>query len=446
MGHETDVVIVGGGPGGAASAMWLAEQGIRSTIVEMDPFPRFHIGESMTGECGGLVRKLGFTSQMTERGHAVKHGVTVYGTGGKNTFWVPVMRRTETDELEAFSTWQVRRSEFDSMMLDEAIRRGADLIQAKADTPALGDDGSIGGVRVVDHNGSTYDIKSKVVIDATGRKTWLANNGVTGPKTRDKYDSQIAIFSHVKGALRDPDEASGNTLIIYQKFLHWSWFIPLDSEVTSVGIVVPSTYFRSKGEKVEDFYRRELRELNPELSRRLQDCEIIEDVRAATNYSYVVEQFTGPGFVSVGDSHRFIDPIFSFGLYLTLYDARDAAASIARHLDGKSAPGPNPFLDFQRTSNRGWEVLQDLIDGFWGNPLAFGYMTHFTSHRSEIIDMFAGRVFGEDMSAAQVALKKVIATSPMWARTETGVAAANVVEGRPEDPELEGMLAGVTRG
>ncbi|MGH8937646.1 MAG: FAD-dependent monooxygenase [Acidimicrobiia bacterium] len=66
---KADVVIVGGGPGGSASSLFLAEKGISSLIVERDAFPRFHIGESMTGECGGLVRKLGFENEMLRRGH-----------------------------------------------------------------------------------------------------------------------------------------------------------------------------------------------------------------------------------------------------------------------------------------------------------------------------------------------------------------------------------------
>ena len=61
---KTDVVIVGGGPAGSASALHLLQRGITPVIVERESFPRFHIGESMTGEAGGLVRDLGFEDQM----------------------------------------------------------------------------------------------------------------------------------------------------------------------------------------------------------------------------------------------------------------------------------------------------------------------------------------------------------------------------------------------
>jgi flavin-dependent dehydrogenase len=401
---QTDVAIVGGGPGGAASALFLARLGVGSVIVERDEFPRFHIGESMTGECGRLVRELGFEDEMIRRRHAIKHGVTVYGTEGRNSFWVPVMRRTDRDELEPTTTWQVRRGEFDSMLLEAARAEGVELIRGEAKEPLVGSDGSVEGVRITTSSGRSVDILSDALLDATGRKTWLAGTGVIGPKRRDKYDRQIAVFSHLKGAVRDPGEASGNTIIFYKKLLHWAWFIPLDDDVVSVGVVTPTSYFRECREDKEAFFLRELRELNPELAKRVDDVEMVEDVRTASNYSYFVDEFTGPGYLCVGDSHRFIDPIFSFGLYLTISDAEMAARAIGDYLDGAETA----LSEYQDRSNSGLGVVQDLIDGFWSNPLAFGYVTHFTEHREGIIDIFAGRIYRDQPSPAQLVLRRIV--------------------------------------
>ena len=84
---KTEVLIVGGGPGGAAAAMFLAREGVKSIILEQEEFPRFHIGESMTGEAGNLLRRLGLEKQMTERAYPVKHGVRVFGT---SSWFIPV--------------------------------------------------------------------------------------------------------------------------------------------------------------------------------------------------------------------------------------------------------------------------------------------------------------------------------------------------------------------
>ena len=123
---KTDALVLGGGPAGSATAMRLLQQGIEPLIVEREVFPRYHIGESMTGECGALVRDLGFGDAMAAAKHPVKYGVNVFGAKGHSDWWVPVMQRKMDGSLHPQVTWQVRRSEFDKMMLDEAVARGED--------------------------------------------------------------------------------------------------------------------------------------------------------------------------------------------------------------------------------------------------------------------------------------------------------------------------------
>ena len=57
--EKIDVLIIGGGPGGCAAAMFLLREGITPVILEQEEFPRFHIGESLTGEAAQVLRRLG---------------------------------------------------------------------------------------------------------------------------------------------------------------------------------------------------------------------------------------------------------------------------------------------------------------------------------------------------------------------------------------------------
>ena len=102
---KTDVAIVGGGPAASAAAMHLSRHGIEAVLVEKVPFPRYHIGESLTAEAGGLLRGLGFEERMLGDGHPVKHGVKVYGG---SSWWVPAMQRLPDGSLKEQITWQVR--------------------------------------------------------------------------------------------------------------------------------------------------------------------------------------------------------------------------------------------------------------------------------------------------------------------------------------------------
>jgi flavin-dependent dehydrogenase len=385
--------------------MYLARKGIRSTIIERAKFPRYHIGESMTGELGGLLRDLGLEEKMKAQKHPVKLGVCVYGPSGKGSFWVPVMARSPEGKLVNQTTWQVRRSIFDEMMLAEASSRGADVLIAEALEPIrVGD--RVRGVRIRTHDGRVDQIDSEVLIDATGHGSFMSRTGLTGIKERGRYDKQVAVFSQVAGAIRDPVPHRDNTLIFYQKKFHWAWFIPLDEETVSVGVVVPVEYFKSRNESKHDFLVRELRELNGELSRRLPKIELTEEARAIPNYSYEVKEFTGKGFLCLGDAHRFIDPIFSFGLYFSVKEASFAAPAIADYLSGVTANDDNPFAEFQQRATAGMDVIQDMMDAFWEEPFSFALIVHH-KHPDDIIDIFAGRLYEGQPSKGLKAIQAV---------------------------------------
>jgi flavin-dependent dehydrogenase len=401
---KTDVVIIGGGPGGAASAIHLAKRGLRSIIIEKETFPRFHIGESMTGECGQAVRDLGLEAEMADIPKTIKHGVTVYGRGGKGSFWLPVMKRDDNGELVKNPTWQVTRSEFDQIVLDKAVKDGAELVRGKATKALQKEDGTVYGVEVKLEDGSAETIEAKIVLDASGIATFLSSSGVASKKERGKYDRQIAIYAHVKGAKRDEQD---NTLIFYEKKNHWAWFIPVDEETVSIGVVTPSDYYRSSNEDLREFYLREMHKINPALSKRVPDVELVEEVRATTNYSYQVHNFTGKGFLCVGDAHRFIDPIFSFGLHFALKEASLAADAIAAHFrDGVGRDLENPFVAYQDYCEMGMDTIQEVLDCFWSSPISFAFFAH-QRYTEDFIDIFAGRVYQEKPSRGLQAVRKV---------------------------------------
>jgi flavin-dependent dehydrogenase len=353
---------------------------------------------------------------MLAAGHPHKHGVVVFGPRGKGDWWVPMTQRKSDGELVEQFTWQVRRSVFDTMMLEEATSRGADLLKGRAVEPLVSDDGSaVVGVRVQQGDGSTVDIRARVTIDCTGQASFLANNKVTGPKYLGSYDKQIAIFSQVANYVRSSgttrDQQPGNTHIFYKQKYQWAWAIPLDDEITSVGVVVPAEYFRDKKESKADFLRREFKELNPGLAERIPDLDLVEPPHVIPNYSFQVQDFAGPGYLCIGDAHRFVDPIFSFGLYVSIREAGMAAQAVSQYLSGELRGSPNPFHDHMVAVEYGIDVLEDMIDTFWENPLAFAVFVH-SRFRGPMIDVFSGRIYegmpNDNRDAALVSFRKLL--------------------------------------
>ena len=409
---KTDVVIVGGGPAGAASALFLQRQGIRPIIVEQEAFPRYHIGESLTGAAGKVLRDLGMEAEMYRRGFPTKQGVKVFGQSERISWFVPVTGRDENWQLFAWDTWQVRRSEFDRLLLDRAVAGGSSIVQGRAVGVLKADDEAVTGLQVQMADGGLQEIRSELVLDCSGQATWLAGlGGVTGPKYLGSYDKQIAIFSQVADAMRTDggtrETHPDNTLIFYQKKYHWAWFIPLDREVVSVGVVIPAAYFLEKRESKRDFLLRELHELHPELKRRLPELQLVEDVHVIPNYSFQVRGFTGRGFMCVGDAHRFLDPIFSFGVTVALREAQFAAPIIRGYLNGVGRDQANPFAAHQLASEIGVDILEDVLDCFWEQPFSFATFVHarYTEHMT---DMFAGRIYERQPSPALHGFRAVL--------------------------------------
>jgi flavin-dependent dehydrogenase len=347
----------------------------------------------MTGEAGALLRRLGLGELMEKHQYPVKHGVRVFGT---SSWFIPVARRDENWKIQLASTWQVRRSDFDHALLEEAQKRGAEVIRGTAIKALLGEDGAIRGATIRKADGTMENIESEVLLDCSGMATFLANQGVTGPKYVGSYDKQIAFFAHVKGAIRDEgtegEMARDNTLIFYKEKYHWGWFIPIDREVVSLGVVVPTAEFTARKQTPAEFFRSYMPTINPELDRRTREIEYVEDVHVIPNYSFQVRRFCGKGFVCIGDAHRFIDPIFSFGLSATLREAEFAVPYVIDYLSGKTRDRENPFEDLQRFIEKGTDNLEDMVDLFWEQPFAFATFVHHR-YRDQLIDAFAGRIY-----------------------------------------------------
>ncbi len=411
--NKREVIIIGGGPGGAATALYLIQSGLKPLIVERQSFPRFHIGESLSGECGASIRKLDLEKELQAQEYPVKHGVNVYNPKGV-PFWVEVKKRCpETNAMQPNTTWSVMRSSFDQILLDAALQRGAEYMQCEAVAP-IQRDGGIIGLQIRTAGGALENLYCDILVDCSGQATFLANRGVTGPKVKGSYNNQIGVFSQIEDMTLDsgsePSQAPGNTLIFYKQRDHWGWTIPVASNLVSIGVVAPAAYFKEQGLDKAEYLRREIVSLNPELTRRITKNSFVEEVRSVTSYSYAADNYAGKGFICVGDSHQFTDPIFSFGVFLAMKEGEFAAEAILKHLGEEGGTNGNLFADYQAVTTEGQDAIRDVIDTFWEYPLVFTRMASGEA-QDDITDLFAGRVYGDLMrkNRSRIAMRRLLA-------------------------------------
>lgn len=400
--QEWDVVVVGAGPAGSRLAYQLAGTGHDVLIVDKAAFPRHRIGESLTGECGKMLREMGLEPQMKAQRFPVKAGVFVSGPSAKANFYVPVQDRDEHGQLGPRTTWQVRRPEFDVMLLEAAKAAGAVFLQAEA-RDVLRHEGTVTGITAKENNGRQFDIKAKFVVDATGYSTFLCKKRVTGRRNAGRYAKQVAVFAQFENVDRSVAPETGDTVIYYGSKDNWAWSIPLEEGITSIGCVQPVSVLKQSGFTPEAFMEQQLRTLHPRLAEATAHAVRVTETWKMANYSYRIDDFAGNGFLCIGDAHRFLDPIFSFGVYMGMKEADMAATAISKAL-ATPQDQARVFDDFKARSDRAQGVLQNMINTFWDYPLVFLRLAHYT-HRDELTDIFAGRVFDdsvEDMEIVQI--------------------------------------------
>src|SRR5947207_5914984 len=167
-----DVVVIGGGPAGSTVSTLLAQHGLRVQLFERERFPRFHIGESLIPETYWVFQRLKMLDKMKASPFVKKYSVQFVNAEGKVS--APFYFH-DNKPHECSQTWQVIRSEFDTMMLDNAREQGVVVHQPARVLEVLFDGERAVGVRVQQEDGSQHEVRAQVVVDASGQSTMLQN-------------------------------------------------------------------------------------------------------------------------------------------------------------------------------------------------------------------------------------------------------------------------------
>ena len=315
-----EVLVIGGGPAGSTTAARLVSDGFDVVLLEKDRHPRFHIGESLLPMNMPLLEELGVMDQVAAIGMP-KYGIEFVSPWHDHVVEFHFAKAWDKSHPSAF---QVRRSEFDHLLLRNAATTGARVIEGcrVTDLEFRESGGALATSRSDD--GEVQQWRARFVVDATGRDTFLANRFRI--KRSNLRHNTAAVFGHFTGAKRLSGLAEGHITIFWFDY-GWFWFIPLADGTTSIGAVCQPDYVRTRAADATTFLMNTIA-LCPALGKRLMDARIIEPATFTGNYSYKATRMTGPDYLMVGDSFAFIDPVFSTGVYIAMSSAFRAAEAI----------------------------------------------------------------------------------------------------------------------
>lgn len=373
-GDRTEVVVIGGGPGGSICATELARRGRSVTLLERTRFPRFHIGESMIPYMAGLLERLDLLERVAAVDYPRKVGAEFTSDTGR-------YRRVSFKNQGSgrrHETFQVERGHFDAQLLSYARESGVRVLEDTRVRQILVEDDRVTGV-VAERDGCATPVRARFVVDASGRAgTVIRHFGLR--HTIDKL-RMVAVFQHFAGLDERHNPGWEGDIQIGNHADGWVWAIPIWRDTISVGTVMPRAVFRSRpaGEIFDDHRRR-----IPRIVKRMTGTRPSGELRVETDYCYFSDRITGPGWLAVGDAGCFVDPIFSGGVYLAMATGRRAAELLTAVLDGtvSESEARHTYSAFYKT---GYDTYSRLIHAF------YEYNFNFSHYRASLPDHIQNR-------------------------------------------------------
>jgi flavin-dependent dehydrogenase len=386
---DPEVIVIGGGPAGATTATLLADRGRRVRLYERERFPRYHVGESLIPETFGVLDRLGMLQKLRRSPFVEKRSVQFISEQGKlsEPFYFADYKPHESSQ-----TWQVTRQEFDQMMLDNAREHGVDVREGLRVLDVVFEGERAVGVRVLDETGAESVVHTGVVVDAAGQSGILLDR--LGLRAWDPVLKKAAIWTYWRGAFRDTGRDAGATVVMQtQGKVGWFWYIPLQDDVVSVGVVAPIEHlFKNRATKdPERIYFEEVARC-PGVQPRIAAAERCGPFRIAKEYSYRSQRIAGDGWVLVGDAFGFLDPLYSSGMLLALASGAMAADAIADAIAAGDTSAA-PLGAWGPTYIAGMERVRKLVCGFY-DGLNFGQLVRRHGDLKPLItDVLIGDVF-----------------------------------------------------
>jgi flavin-dependent dehydrogenase len=384
---SVDVVVIGGGPAGSTVSTLLAQQGCRVELFERERFPRFHIGESLIPETYWVLKRLNMLPKM-QRSHFVKkYSVQFVNSGGKLSapfyFW-------DNKPHECSQTWQVVRSEFDQMMLENAREHGVAAHEGVRVMDVLFDNDRAAGVTVKNADGSLRGVRARVVVDASGQNGLLMNR--LNLRIWDPVLNKGAIWTYWEGAYRDTGRDEGATMVLQTASRNgWFWYIPLHNNIVSVGVVAPFDYLFKGRTDYARTYQEEVAQCAA-VQQRVANGKRVTGYFATKDYSYRSKQVAGNGWVLVGDAFGFLDPLYSSGVLLALKSGELAADAIVEGLAKNDLSGAQ-LGKWGEMFNEGVDRMRRLVCEYYGG-FSFGkFVRAFPHLQGTVTDILIGDLF-----------------------------------------------------
>jgi flavin-dependent dehydrogenase len=377
-----DVIVVGAGPGGAATAILLAERGLAVLVLDRARSPRAKIcGEYLSPEGARILDRLGALKAVDAAGAVPLAGMRIVGPDG----------RSVEGRYRHLGTWRpyrdgalaIERALLDSALTDRLRALPVDFREQVRVTDIIVEDDRVVGVRAVELDGRRHDLRAPLIVGADGRASVVAQRlGCRKPHRLRR----MALATYVSGLV----DCRGLGEIFIDP-PDYAILNPVGADRVNFSLVVPLEHVVPHTARLDVFFAARVKQL-PHLARRVAGAVRVAPVAALGPLAYRVAAPRLGGVLLVGDAAGFYDPFTGEGIFSALRGAELAAEVAAPALargdvsaDRLGAYGRARGEAF-RAKARLTHIIQAVIGRRWTTDLV---VTLF-ARRPDLLDVLLG--------------------------------------------------------
>ena len=388
MGQQRDaeVIVVGGGPAGAATAWGLAKEGVDVLVLDRARFPRDKIcAEYLSPQASRILSDMGVLDEIESNRPAHLAGMSLRAPNG-------LVAHGEFAANHGFRGFRDKGLAMRRMILDEIVLRGARKAGARVEEGIRVTDvvrnGSprVSGVNAIGPDGAPRVFRSRFVVGADGLRSVIGRRlGLV--RTSRIWPRRIALVAHYAKVRGVTD--MGEMHVDYDGYFG---IVDVGDGRMNVAVVIPMSRAKQIGEDKTAFFEQWIQS-RPHLAERFVGAERITPVRATGPFATAARRAWAAGAALVGDAADFFDPFTGEGIYSALRGGELLAPYICESLEQSSVHERQILSGYDVARKRefgGKWKLERIVGMAIAHPYFLNNAAKVLSRRKDMADLLVG--------------------------------------------------------